>query len=483
MKNKVIKVFAFCLCFCLALLPFSVHAETMQTATLYAEDCSVNSGEIISVPVVLSNNTGLMGFGFEITYDSSCLTPVSVEATNLTLSGMLNDSIETANPGSFQVFWSATQNMTGSGEIFVLKFRASSKTTVTNTISFTTLQDDTFDEQYNDFPVITSNCTVTIIGNQSEYTSITLSGTDAFIGKETIISGTVDSSENKTEEIELNYNSTYFSFVSVSGAGNHTVSNISSTAGKVSFTLTTDANGDKKLFELHLMCKAEFNETTIYGNCLGDNPFYVIEPATVSYSGDAQIYSDEDISGKFGETVTVPVCISSNPGIMSYKLIFQYDKSLLKPISVINANLLSGYIENSISDNAGEFYIIWCGTSNQAKNGKIFDIEFEVLTKNKIETDINVSFSPKDTFDERYIPIPLTCSNIAITLNQSLICDGDFDGDIDANDLIIMVDALITDAKYSEILDANGDGIFNLLDLVRLKKHLADNKVPLGKIK
>ena len=67
------------------------------------------------------------------------------------------------------------------------------------------------------------------------------------------------------------------------------------------------------------------------------------------------------------------------------------------------------------------------------------------------------------------------CENCGIHLG-----DGNGDSAINAQDLIVLRQALLTDAEYSNVLDANGDGVVDIRDLVRLKKHLA-NGTPLGK--
>ncbi len=56
------------------------------------------------------------------------------------------------------------------------------------------------------------------------------------------------------------------------------------------------------------------------------------------------------------------------------------------------------------------------------------------------------------------------------------------DGVIDADDLIYFRKALLLgNNSFDERLDVTGDGKFNLADLVRIKKHLANNSIPLGK--
>ena len=61
------------------------------------------------------------------------------------------------------------------------------------------------------------------------------------------------------------------------------------------------------------------------------------------------------------------------------------------------------------------------------------------------------------------------------------IGDGNSDGKIDAEDLIVLRKALLTDAEYTEVLDCNGDGVLDIRDLVRMKKHIASG-TPFGKL-
>ena len=61
------------------------------------------------------------------------------------------------------------------------------------------------------------------------------------------------------------------------------------------------------------------------------------------------------------------------------------------------------------------------------------------------------------------------------------IGDGNEDGKIDAEDLIVLRRALLTDAEYTEVLDCNGDGVLDIRDLVRMKKHISSG-TPFGKL-
>lgn len=61
----------------------------------------------------------------------------------------------------------------------------------------------------------------------------------------------------------------------------------------------------------------------------------------------------------------------------------------------------------------------------------------------------------------------------------ALIGDGNKDGKVNAEDLIVIRRALLTDDEYSKVLDCNGDGVLDICDLVRLEKHIVSG-TPLG---
>ncbi|MCR5150029.1 MAG: hypothetical protein K6B52_02240 [Clostridiales bacterium] len=116
---------------------------------VYAEQISGVAGDEISVPVKISGNKGFMGFGLTVSYDGSVLTPVSV-APAKTLPGIFNDSIETADAGSFKVIFTSTENFTSDGELFTLVFNAADDAVGQTFVRLSYDQDDTFNEEFHD---------------------------------------------------------------------------------------------------------------------------------------------------------------------------------------------------------------------------------------------------------------------------------------------------------------------------------------------
>ncbi len=131
-----------------------IAKATTKDNRIYSETISAKKNETFEIPVKIDNNTGIMGFGIDVTYDSNVINPVSVEGSEL-LNGMLNDSIETSEAGSFRVLYTGSENFCSDGTIFTLTFNASEDATgnVSVTLSYTT--DDTFNESFSE---VVLNC-------------------------------------------------------------------------------------------------------------------------------------------------------------------------------------------------------------------------------------------------------------------------------------------------------------------------------------
>lgn len=94
------------------LLVVALLATCMVTSAFAAK-----TGDTVSVSFTVSN-PGASTFGAKINYDKSALELVSIEAGKLTSGGMF-----TANVKTGKVAYVSTENITGSGTVFVAKFK------------------------------------------------------------------------------------------------------------------------------------------------------------------------------------------------------------------------------------------------------------------------------------------------------------------------------------------------------------------------
>lgn len=121
-----------------------------EMPTIYSVDDVPLSGTIIEIPVMIQNNHGIMGFGFNIDYDNSVLTPIDIKKGEMVSEGMFENNIESCTD-QLKIVWNKTQNVYGDGLLFTVAFSIAEGVkpeTVPITVSYS--QENTFDEQWND---------------------------------------------------------------------------------------------------------------------------------------------------------------------------------------------------------------------------------------------------------------------------------------------------------------------------------------------
>lgn len=134
---------------------FYVVGGSQSGSVIYADDFYALPGETVEIPVYISNNTGIMGFKLNFTYNKDLLTPVSVTKGDVTSTGTLNDSIGTTEQNTFSTLWNNTTEVGENGELFVLTFKVNDNApygTADIEVSFS--QADTFNESYGDVKLI-----------------------------------------------------------------------------------------------------------------------------------------------------------------------------------------------------------------------------------------------------------------------------------------------------------------------------------------
>lgn len=138
--------------------------------SVYAVDTKINTetiktvqGSVIEIPIRISGNNGIMGFGFTVTYDKSVFEPISVAKGALCSQGVFDDSISVSKSNSFKIIWTHSENVVGDGELFTLKFKVKENASDGNyKISLTCSQDDTFNEKWQDVKIDCDNINVTV---------------------------------------------------------------------------------------------------------------------------------------------------------------------------------------------------------------------------------------------------------------------------------------------------------------------------------
>lgn len=119
--------------------------EATLSAKLYADEISFGEN-LITVPVYIGENSGIMGYKINVLFDSTVLTLMSVSCGNDYMGGMFNYSI---TDGVVSVVWNNAQNISGTGVLFTLTFEKIDDAVLETIISLDYSQDDTFNENWD----------------------------------------------------------------------------------------------------------------------------------------------------------------------------------------------------------------------------------------------------------------------------------------------------------------------------------------------
>ena len=138
-------------------------------AKLTADNVSISAGESFEITYSIKNNPGIMGFAFELSYDSSALAVVSVTKSESIKSGIFNDSVGTSEPGTVKIVWTGTENFYDDISLFIVKFKANDEASGKYSVKIKCLQDDTFNEKWQDVKIDCDQVSVQV-GSDSQPT-------------------------------------------------------------------------------------------------------------------------------------------------------------------------------------------------------------------------------------------------------------------------------------------------------------------------
>ena len=118
---------------------------------------------------------------------------------------------------------------------------------------------------------------------------------------------------------------------------------------------------------------------------------------------------------------TVALCmLPTMITIMGFKITIDYSENMLDVVSVTRGELTdTGNFNDNVGKNKGEFSVVWNSTENVTEDGSLFVIALSATDKMLGETEISVSYSQEDTFNEKYEDVLLDCKTIKIMLNDS----------------------------------------------------------------
>ena len=402
------------------------NADYFDAATVYSDIAGAKAGEIVKVPVYIRDNNGLMGWKLTFDYDSDVLTPISVENGEIINNGYLDDNIDgNMTPGSINVYWAGDDNNADNGIMFYINFVVNEDAVGKTNVDISFSKNDTFDVEYND---VYLNCEPVMLNVENDKyaqsAKITAGCDNITAGDDLELKLNISELQNvSAANITISYESNVFDFKSVNSISGIVTENIIPN-GKIILDVSgISENADNKNFVTVLFkCKDNAASGDYDFNVTANETGIICKGCTVSVSPSAtselvKVYAD-DVNAKAGDTITIPIMIDNNHGIMGYGLNFTYDTNMLEIVSATRGTAFSGNFNDSIGVDDGGFIVLWNGTEDNLTNGVLLNLTFRILSNEITDAVINMTYSQDDTFNENWEDVVFDCKSINVKLNS-----------------------------------------------------------------
>ncbi len=158
---------------------------------------------------------------------------------------------------------------------------------------------------------------------------------------------------------------------------------------------------------------------------------------------------------KPGETLTIPVSISENPGIAGIQLVLEYDDTVLTPIKVTKGDILQyGTFVSNLDDEEYEsaaVSVYWGDAFNMTDvEGVLFNVTFEVSRTAPLgEYTINAIYEKGDINDEMFNAVMPDILTGTVTIADTIRGDINLDRKCSISDLTMLSQYL---AKWPSIM-------------------------------
>lgn len=142
----------------------------------------------------------------------------------------------------------------------------------------------------------------------------------------------------------------------------------------------------------------------------------VLQCNIIAFAADTVTVSADKVSLTQDEPTLIPIKIENNNGIMGFKMTVEYPADKLDVKSVSKGEITAkGNFNSNLGINDGRFDVLWNNVDEIKNDGILFVISAQAKTEIKKDTEIKLSFSQPDTFNEKYEDVTFDCKNIVIS--------------------------------------------------------------------
>jgi len=182
------------------------------------------------------------------------------------------------------------------------------------------------------------------------------------------------------------------------------------------------------------------------------------------------------LSARPGDTVTVPVTLTNNPGLITAKITLTFDDTRLQLVSAEDTGLLAGGVFGDTM--ASPYALTWekgDQTADNTENGILANLTFKVLADAATGTAA-LTAQVSDTGNSAMESVALTVTDGAVNVTDYFPGDVNSDGTVELLDVTVLRRFI---AGWSGVTvdeaaaDLSGDGMIGLDDAVILRRYLA----------
>lgn len=163
----------------------------------------------------------------------------------------------------------------------------------------------------------------------------------------------------------------------------------------------------------------------------------------------AEVYI-ENTSAKSGSVIFVPLYIKNNPGLMGFRITVRYDAEVLSPRAAARGTVTeSGLFEDSAaSSEDASVDVLWNNTKEIKKDGTLAILGFDCSAAAAEKTELKISFTQADTFNEQYEDVVLTCKGAVIDFGAEVQMKAPKDKrEVTSEDVVLAVETVQGDPK------------------------------------
>lgn len=182
------------------------------------------------------------------------------------------------------------------------------------------------------------------------------------------------------------------------------------------------------------------------------------------------------LSARPGDTVTVPVTLTNNPGLITAKITLTFDDTRLQLVSAEDTGLLAGGVFGDTM--VSPYALTWekgDQTADNTENGILANLTFKVLDGAAVGTAA-LTAEVSDTGNTAMESVALSVTDGAVNVTDYFPGDVNSDGTVELLDVTVLRRFIAgwTGVTVDQAAaDLNGDGEIGLDDAVILRRHLA----------